>query len=518
MAPGSTPETVLSGARRTFRNLDANGDGTLNDEDARLHEAVQAVGLRNSFAVQIMASDLDGDGAVTEAELRRKRAYDHRVHEPRDPAGYAREIAAREVQTEQEVRRFMAADADKDGRVTWQEAIAHSAKISNVGERLGQGLAKSLRDLLVFAKKEGGALTLSELDEIAAGLFRSADADGNGTVSQEEFAAVQRRVAEAQRLDAEATRRRAAAEARAGCTLPKASDRAKVVLLSAYEADGLSTTTIGSQDVGTGTGTVTVEPGDGPVYIVIAAFRPVIWRFSGAVERIERVALGAVMTGPASSAPTAKSLAGATGVPAERITFLPRTDCLGYFTETPSGKAATVAALVRRETGKEPVVAGRYGVAGFAVPSGEIRTSGRADRPMLVISKLQGMLKVEGGANVVVEAGASDLASEIARFYPGGLVEIDPAIVTASEQPARYEVLPNQAGLLQLLQRGALVRNKGGEFIIREKIRFPAELNGAHSARFLLARGVPLPDGSPGHSCVIVEETGEPLGGRAVSC
>jgi hypothetical protein len=64
--------------------------------------------------------------------------------------------------------------------------------------------------------------------------------------------------------------------------------------------------------------------------------------------------------------------------------------------------------------------------------------------------------------------------------------------------------------LQQLVQQGALTyRNR--EFQIHRKIRFPAELTGAHAARFLLLKGVPVPDGDPGHSCVVSEETGRPL-------
>ena len=510
--PGATLDGVVASARRTFRDLDASGDGRLDGADAKLHEGAAGANLRAGVATRIMGSDLDGDGAVTEAELRAKRRYDQRTHEARDA------MAQREAQVEDEVRRLVAADADKDGRVTWNEAAQTALANPSAAERLSHGQPANIREILAYAGKEQTALTASDFEDLAIKLFRGFDADGNGTISQDEFGAIRRQAEERQRAEAETLRLRRVAEARAGCELPKPSDAAKVVLLSAYGSDALSTTAIGSQDVGTGTGSITVEPGDEPLYVVVVAYRPVIWRFSGAVDRVERVAMAAHVTGPNSSRPDARPLAGATGLPAEKVTFLPRPGCLDVFTETPSGKAATTTAIVRRETGKEPVVAGRSQVSGFSVPSAEVRTTGRPDRPMLVISKPAGTLRVEGGANVVIEAGASDVASEVARFYPGGIVEIDPATVVASETPTRYEVLPNQAGLVQLLQRGALARNRGGEFLIKQKIRFPAELHGAHSARFLLLRGVPAPDGDPGHSCVISEETGQPIGRSGLTC
>jgi hypothetical protein len=54
-----------------------------------------------------------------------------------------------------------------------------------------------------------------------------------------------------------------------------------------------------------------------------------------------------------------------------------------------------------------------------------------------------------------------------------------------------------------------LTRNENGEFLINKKTRLPAGLTGSHSVKFLLRRDVPKPEGHPGHSTVISEETGE---------
>ena len=99
------------------------------------------------------------------------------------------------------------------------------------------------------------------------------------------------------------------------------------------------------------------------------------------------------------------------------------------------------------------------------------------------------------------------------RFSPGGVIQIDSKTVVADVAVAPYEVLPQQAGLVQLLKTGALTQNGAGEYIVRQKIRFPAGLAGAHAVTFLVIKGTPYPDGDPGHSCVFVEETGESKGG-----
>lgn len=94
------------------------------------------------------------------------------------------------------------------------------------------------------------------------------------------------------------------------------------------------------------------------------------------------------------------------------------------------------------------------------------------------------------------------------------MIEIDPAKVVSPVPVASYDVLPQQAGLLQLMRSGALTQNRGGEFLIYRKIRYPAGLGGAHSVNFLLLKGVPVPDGDPVHATVISEETGQPIGKR----
>jgi hypothetical protein len=108
------------------------------------------------------------------------------------------------------------------------------------------------------------------------------------------------------------------------------------------------------------------------------------------------------------------------------------------------------------------------------------------------------------------------------RFNPGGIVEIDPAGVVSSMPAEPYEVLPHGFGLAQLVATGALEPRGGqfffdGYFYIASAIpRFPAGLYGAHSVTFVLGSGVPLPAGSPGHSCVISEETGLPVANELI--
>ena len=373
-------------------------------------------------------------------------------------------------------------------------------------------------------------MTLSDIEPAVEALFRTVDTDGDGKLSREEVQAYRmrpdqpegqaRRAAERAmrqreqaRRDAEAERDRQLAEKNAACAMPKASDNAKVVLLSAYETEALSNVTIGFQDVAVGVGNITIEPGAEPIYLVVAAFRPTIWRLYGAVERIERVVLTAAVTGPYRGQPQDRPLAGLTGVPAERVTFLGKSDCLGYFNETPSTQASVAVATVKRGSGKDvAVIAARYSMADAMLPSGRVSSMKESSEGKLVIIQRSGTLRIEGDTSgVVVQTGRNNLESDLRLYHPGGLVELDPKRVVASVPVERYEVLPQEAGMLQLLRSGALIQNRDGDYLIKQKIRFPAELQGSHAIKFLLLRGVPMPDGDPNHCEVISEETGEAI-------
>ena len=279
-------------------------------------------------------------------------------------------------------------------------------------------------------------------------------------------------------------------ERRVACAVPAASTEAKFVLVSTYDSEALSSVAIGSQDVVTETAGVEIESGSEQLYVVLLSYQPIIWRFSGAVERLEHVVIASAKTGPNEQHPHRVPLAGAVGVPAERLTFVKSPDCFKYFKKMPSIASAVTTARLKESVGREPnVTKSVYDLLNVALPSGTVEKSPK----LRTLSRL-------------INPYAS-------RFWPAGVIEIDPKAVIASRPAEPYEVLPAQAGLVQLVEQGALERVGSREYLITRKIRYPAGMGGAHSVRFLLLRGVPEPEGDPGHSCVVSEETGEPIAG-----
>ncbi|MGO3931242.1 EF-hand domain-containing protein [Rhodopseudomonas pseudopalustris] len=526
LSAGTTLERYLQLARFSFGQLDVNSDGRLTSVDDELMTAMSSAQFRAASMAQLLRADLNNDGAVTADELRLVLRYDGR-------AGFQGDnTAALAAALEQRVAVMMRPDTDGDGRLTYAEAAAAIQSMPTIKITGGVAPPTELQTLMASDENRDGALTLPELEAAYDVVFRAADADRNGTVSAEELAtyrarldepniasrreavaAAEKREAERQRAAAEraqraeadaAERKRKEDEAHAKCAMPKATAAAKIVMLGLYETEALSSVALGSMDKVTHAGTITVEPGAEPLYLVITSYAAAIWQFSGAVDRIERVVLASLKA------------TGATGLPAERLTQLAGTNCLPYFHELQSSDTAKASGRVAEDAGRAPdLVVARYEVGGFSVPSGAVQSQTDPRKPqVMVIQKSGGSLTIEGDAsNIVLQTPSMrSVEAELRRFSPGGVMEVDASKVVSLLPATPYDVLPQQAGLLQLMRSGALTQNRSGEFLIQRKIRYPAGLAGAHSVKFLLLEGVPQPDGDPAHSSVISEETGRPIG------
>ena len=95
------------------------------------------------------------------------------------------------------------------------------------------------------------------------------------------------------------------------------------------------------------------------------------------------------------------------------------------------------------------------------------------------------------------------------------VVAVDPTRVVAEAKASGFEVLPQWAGIQQLLASGQLEQVGAGTYrIVKPIAHYPAGLYGALSVRFILAPGVPEPAGNAGHSCFLPNEDGaRPLHG-----
>jgi Ca2+-binding EF-hand superfamily protein len=229
---------------RDFRAADTDGDGEISEADDALAVQLARATSRAMFLSDLMRADLDGDGVVTEAELRITLRHEYNIDELAEGAPAERQI-------EDQVRHFMAADADHDGRITFDEARTYAGSEPDV-QKLGTTGAGNVRLLLFFRPVGQSALTLADLDAVAEKLFRDADIDGAGVISADEIKPFAHPVPLSLRPPGSAQPQLVRAEpppkpdtaARAivsnACPMPKPSDAAKVALIGTSETSALS--------------------------------------------------------------------------------------------------------------------------------------------------------------------------------------------------------------------------------------------------------------------------------------
>lgn len=278
------------------------------------------------------------------------------------------------------------------------------------------------------------------------------------------------------------------------CRIKEDPSGTSLLVAAHYEAKTHSTAWLGEPDETTGAVDVRLDPG-GPVHLVLMTYRPIVYRFSGHVRRVRRLTL------------MSHEGAGAVGVPGPLVSFLPR--CLSY----DEGKEADgLAAAMARLAGRTPAaVTTSYGLWRLAIGRGIDRLE-RKDRP--------GWSYMPGPET-----------QRLLRYRPGGVARIDPAAVVTNVRVGTYEVLPQEAGLRELIGSGALVRatvadaeaweaaarargatvaprpdiaHESAYRVIRP-IRIPAGLCGAHQVAFY-ARSPEYLRGGPCHSSAFFDD------------
>ena len=296
---------------------------------------------------------------------------------------------------------------------------------------------------------------------------------------------------------------------RANCSFPPLPDGEQVLLIAAYGGRGISSAALGDQDAVTTTASVTVEDGAEPLYVVIAASQPVIWRFDGAVDRVRQLAFasgGLVSHGLDMRNATLHN--GVTGLPRDRVSFM-RQPCISYFPNAGSPNAQWARETIRQSLGRTPekIIAGED-MPSFAIPSGATTTGG-------VRNSLERI--ADQGASLLVMAGwrpdfllKHQLQGKFYRNHPEGVIAIDPDSVVANAAVMPYDMLPGLAGLQSLVENGSVQAMGWDTYHIKRPIRMPA---GLRNDSFLLLSGVPTPEGDLSQTCVVSEDTRQAVGG-----
>lgn len=456
-----TLELYLKQVMDPFRAA-AGRSGVLQRKDVVSRAQKQDAATRQKIVAQLIELDIDRDGVVTAAEIEAVRNL---------PRGRAMTFLADALLAERGGTSLSIIDVYKD------QPPVDSGRLDTTLEGY-------------LALGDGEQVTAAQVIEQALATFRAVDTDGNTVIAAEEMAFAEPRIA---KLRVNRTLERAleiAGLSEDRCAFPPPSATAETVLLGAYEGEALASVYIGQPDAETSASNVVVQPGDTPLYIVAVSHEAQIWSVSGAVERVEKFIV---------AAPAAGERSGVAGLPRDRVAFGAAygPPCIDHFYRSGTGETARARRAFQRAVGEEADhVGGAYGLVSITVPDMAVAEVPRGSGPP------------------APEGFDARTWREALRFSPGGLARFDPASVVSMQPAQSYEVLPQQIGLAQLVYSGHLERSGGTFRIARPIPYFPAGLNGAHSVTFVLGKGVPMPGGSPGHSCVIVEETGEPASPR----
>lgn len=270
------------------------------------------------------------------------------------------------------------------------------------------------------------------------------------------------------------------------CTVPSPSSDDEVVAVGLYESATLSSAAVGGLDQETNFIPVRIERGDKPVYLILSSYESMVWRLTGATDRVARVVVSTFHRQPGSDAPAS----GVIGIAEAKLSF-PRQNCLGYF-NNPGEAPRALERLYGSWLDRMRVVTA-YSALDIGVPSGAITPNPR-------------------GTPALPPGFDSSAWSEAARYWPGGIAMIPPRLIVSPATARSYQVLPSQAGIAQLLGSGAMANSAGGLRIVRAIPHVPPRMGGAHRADITLAAGLPVPEGDLVHACLTVEDSGQVLG------
>ncbi|WP_162891764.1 EF-hand domain-containing protein [Profundibacter amoris] len=464
------PEQFVRNTINTLFRVSTNG--IVTKETLETYHMSQIARSRSSSLQNAFIYDLDGNMQIDAVEITSLGA----VLSTRDNAKLQTLLAT--------------ADTNQDGTLSLEEIRANASRQANQTR-----LDVLIGALMAFDVNQDGRVTPGEIGLAIANL------DKPGTTPAPQKPSMHNDTIEKPLPESSL------------CKYPAPTSGAEIVFISGYEGAAVSTVAVSGVDRETSVAVLNIEKGDTPLYIVTTAYDSIIWKIEGDVGRVEQIVAGYGHYG-----------AGVTGLPKEKVHFLPNAACISkYFTKPDSGKALIAKANLSQRLGRDiDVLVTNYELTTVSVPSGGIRkTRNPTNRGTVIIHDGKRYVITTDGPKLLddpaSQAGGAlekNLLHSLYRFYPAGIMELDAKDVIASSKAENYEVLPQQAGLLQLARQGALKPTSDGYLMVVKPIkRFPPGLNGAHSVKFILGKGIKMPAGDPGHSEVILEENGKCVAG-----
>lgn len=450
-----------------FDRLDSDKNG-ITQADIDRKKVNDRLRRKDALARKIGFVDIDEDGLVLDTEMREgalAQAWGA-------PLNFVTRLIAERMYSSAADRRmevFAAADTDGSNSVTAAEIDAYVESLPTL-KRLEEQWEKS------------GSLETFVLD---------LDLDGDGSVAKAEYLRTLSRVSPAL-LNRKAFQEASDETLPETCKVPQPSRSDRVVLAGIYEGSAYADVSSVGPDYDTKAGEIHVAADSDPLYLIITNYKGTVWRLHGAVDRVSHIVLANAANGEGS--PNASAVQ---GVDSSKVSFVSSWNCVYPFSKITDFRAVRAQKMVETLVGRKPdVLVAMYSVGSILLPEGKADQKTTIHKPEPLDRNLVSRFKLFGQ----------------------GVIKFDPLSLVAAQPVESKPVLPAGYGIRQLVQEGKLeaVETKhsrlGSEgYLIKEKILFPSGLYGAHGVTFLLPRDVPQPSGDLGHSCLLWEDTGQPV-------
>ena len=272
------------------------------------------------------------------------------------------------------------------------------------------------------------------------------------------------------------------------CKVPRPDHRDQLVVVGGYDGAAVSTISVAGQDEDTRVSEILIGAGTKPIYLVVTAYDPIIFRFGGDVSRLRQLVV------------VYYEAAGVVGVPDDKVHFAEHEHCpIPFVVE---GRSPEWDVPVQLTFGRRADLQG-----------------GQEHLRKTVITDTS--LTINQWPRVPRRSDLSPLENALRMYIPEGIVTLEPEQIIATSRAERYEVLPSSAGAVQLERSGALVPAKPeflrqlkerlvaagkvpahldpfeAAYVVTRPIRVPADLCGGHSLTFI----VPSADYLSGDVC-----------------
>jgi EF hand len=178
-------EHTLQAALREFDRLDVDQNG-LSPADAQIAKQGMTARRRSQKLAELMAYDLDGDLAVSRAELETAA----RLMQKREGCNNCLSAGANgslSPSAAQWMKRQLQLDKNGDGSLSMDEIVA-AANDRNV-DQMDSRSWKSIEAIMVFDTDKNATVSEAEFEKGISDVFAAADLDHNGVIDIDEYQA-----------------------------------------------------------------------------------------------------------------------------------------------------------------------------------------------------------------------------------------------------------------------------------------------------------------------------------------